>query len=727
MKYFVILILTLVLTIQGFSQKYSSDNNYNKINNLGSDLGTTIASRQNGDWSSSSTWQNGVVPTASDVVIIDNAVTVNGDYSCNGFTVNSGKSITINTNYSLTVFGNAMNNGTVTLNNGTSSAYTHLTLYGNYTNNSGASLSAQGSYTRIEFYGSSAQAFFNNGSITNKIYGLSLSNSAGLTLYNSTFPIVRVNLFNGKITNSDKILLGDGSTFGLVQRGVAGATSSAGSFDKSISVNVGTTGTYYLRYDGSSTAVTTGYEMSSATSIYYIFSNNPSNTRLNQSVTVKNGVELDGGQFIIGSNTLTMNNALFTSAGGTLTGGSSSKISFTGTVANATLPSVTLNTLTLNNSKGLTLTGNVTITNLLTLTSGILKTDVNNLYFTSTAINPTETNSNHIDGYAVMNARTVGTGSLNFLGCYFAAGSDNLGSVTVTRTTGTNAVYTNNNSKSIACNWDITAANQPVSGRNMTYNWFSAYDNSNSFGSANRAQVYYSTDNGTTWALIGAMANPLVNSTQRAITINTTHYSRWSIGAEDSPLPVTLSSFTASVSGSNVKLTWGTSSETNNSGFEIYRSEKGLNNFEKTGFVKGNGTKNTPSIYTFEDRKLNTGKYDYQLKQIDNNGNYEIFKLGNSIEIGVPSKFTVSQNYPNPFNPVTKIDFSIPFVSKVKITVYDITGKTIKVLVDETRNAGNYTVDFNGSNLASGVYFYAVTASSNGNDYKEVKKMSVIK
>jgi len=74
--------------------------------------------------------------------------------------------------------------------------------------------------------------------------------------------------------------------------------------------------------------------------------------------------------------------------------------------------------------------------------------------------------------------------------------------------------------------------------------------------------------------------------------------------------------------------------------------------------------------------------------------------------------FKLSQNYPNPFNPATKIEISIPKSSAVKLIVYDILGRIITTLVNEKLNAGSYKVDFDGSDLSSGVYFYKLEAGS---------------
>ena len=191
-------------------------------------------------------------------------------------------------------------------------------------------------------------------------------------------------------------------------------------------------------------------------------------------------------------------------------------------------------------------------------------------------------------------------------------------------------------------------------------------------------------------------------------------------------LPVELISFTAITFSKNVKLNWVTATETNNSGFEILRSSQN-NNWVKVGYMTGNGTKTTPTSYSFDDRKLNTGKYNYRLKQIDYNGNFEYFNLTGQIEIGVPNKFDISQNYPNPFNPTTKIDFDLPYDSKVSMKLYDISGREVMTLLNETKAAGYYTVQMNGNDLSSGMYFYRINAEGNGQNYIMTKKAVLIK
>ena len=90
---------------------------------------------------------------------------------------------------------------------------------------------------------------------------------------------------------------------------------------------------------------------------------------------------------------------------------------------------------------------------------------------------------------------------------------------------------------------------------------------------------------------------------------------------------------------------------------------------------------------------------------------------------GVPSGFKLSQNYPNPFNSVTTIPFSVSRNSYVQLKVYNSLGQEVATLVNEEKPAGNYQVEFNASNLPSGVYLYRLEAG----DFVQTKKMVLVK
>ncbi|MCX6159753.1 MAG: C25 family cysteine peptidase [Ignavibacteriae bacterium] len=90
---------------------------------------------------------------------------------------------------------------------------------------------------------------------------------------------------------------------------------------------------------------------------------------------------------------------------------------------------------------------------------------------------------------------------------------------------------------------------------------------------------------------------------------------------------------------------------------------------------------------------------------------------------GIPTEFSLAQNYPNPFNPVTKINYSVPRQSIVTMKVFDILGREVAVLVNDNLKPGYYSVDFDGSNFASGVYFYKLEAGV----FSDVKRFILVK
>jgi len=120
---------------------------------------------------------------------------------------------------------------------------------------------------------------------------------------------------------------------------------------------------------------------------------------------------------------------------------------------------------------------------------------------------------------------------------------------------------------------------------------------------------------------------------------------------------------------------------------------------------------------SFIDKDIESGSYSYRLKQIDIDGSYS---YSNIVEVACnlqPITFELYQNYPNPFNPTTTIKYSIPAEVNplpggargglnVTLKIFDILGNEIATLINEQQRPGNYEVEFDGSKLSSGVYFY---------------------
>jgi hypothetical protein len=193
------------------------------------------------------------------------------------------------------------------------------------------------------------------------------------------------------------------------------------------------------------------------------------------------------------------------------------------------------------------------------------------------------------------------------------------------------------------------------------------------------------------------------------------------------PLPIELASFTASVKGNDVTLNWMTASEINNQGFEVERQlgsrQSAAGNWERIGFVDGKGTTTELNRYSYVDRSLSPGLYQYRIKQIDFDGTVEYYNLAETIEIGLPTEFILEQNYPNPFNPTTVIRYQLSVNSYITLRVYDVLGNELNTLVNEYKPAGSYEVEFDASALTSGVYFYKL--QSGGSIL--TKKMLILK
>ncbi|MBI4810721.1 MAG: T9SS type A sorting domain-containing protein [Ignavibacteriales bacterium] len=92
----------------------------------------------------------------------------------------------------------------------------------------------------------------------------------------------------------------------------------------------------------------------------------------------------------------------------------------------------------------------------------------------------------------------------------------------------------------------------------------------------------------------------------------------------------------------------------------------------------------------------------------------------------VPNEYELRQNYPNPFNPITKIEYAVPTNAKVNLKIYDVLGREVKTLVDEIQDVGYKSIEWNASNIASGVYlchFEATSVSDPRKTFMQVKKM----
>lgn len=241
---------------------------------------------------------------------------------------------------------------------------------------------------------------------------------------------------------------------------------------------------------------------------------------------------------------------------------------------------------------------------------------------------------------------------------------------------------------------------------------------------ADRLYIMKRVDMNSPWVCLPTSTEYEMGLPVRLVATGLQRFSQFAIGTDDGTLPVDLISFTSTVSNRDVNLKWTTAWEENNMRFDVQRkpvtsanvilsASEESQTWITIGSVAGSGTVYEERHYSYVDKNLVTGKYEYRLVQIDFDRNSTAdHTLLNTVEIGVPETFALSQNYPNPFNPVTKIGYEIPVESFVKLSVFDVTGREVATLVNENVTPGFYTAEFNASNFGSGVYFYRLNAGN---------------
>ncbi len=377
----------------------------------------------------------------------------------------------------------------------------------------------------------------------------------------------------------------------------------------------------------------------------------------------------------------------------TLTYGGSSTLEYDGSTAQTTsveLPGSGVNNLAIKNTNGVTLSNATTVSGSCSIATGasIVETAGQYVLGTTTTTQSVGTSASTLGGIGV---------SLN-------SGADNLGNVSVTRVAGSSGAVTVSGKTGINRKWTITSDNAPAAGRDLTLMWDAGDDNGKNPAAA---QVWKSTDAGSTWSAIGI---PVDASSSRSVTVNTNSFSQWTVSDGSNTLPVQLASFTAIGSHTGALLMWKTATETNCYGFEVERraisgQSSMSSDWKNVGFVCGSGSSNLPREYLFNDATTESGRFAYRIKQMDQDGSFTYYNAA-EVEIGcAPKMMTLCDNYPNPFNPTTNIEFSVPEDGHATLTIFNILGQKVATLFDDFAQAGFYMkVAFHASNLSSGMY-----------------------
>lgn len=372
------------------------------------------------------------------------------------------------------------------------------------------------------------------------------------------------------------------------------------------------------------------------------------------------------------------------------------------------LPS-TVNCLTINNSSGVTLTNSTSVDGTLTLTSGNITTGSDTLTIGSSG--SVSRSSGHVIG-SLKKSLSSGTatfevGTSNGYTPVSFANISGTGDFTVTTVSGKHPNAVGNNV--LGMYWTLTNG-----GINSADLQFTYLDGDISGTESNYAIGKYSSGS---WSFPSTSLNTTNNT---ASTSNVSSFSDFTLG-EVSALPVELNMFAAKVKSNSVQLIWSTATEVNNYGFEIERKCSN-GDWKKISFVQGHGNSNSPKNYTYSDQPLGDVAFKYRLKQVDFDGTFE---YSHEIEVKLDEikQFVLEQNYPNPFNPTTTIRFSLPVAAEVSISVFNLLGERVSLLINANLNEGYHEITFDGSSLTSGIYFYQLRAG----DFKATKKFIIAK
>lgn len=188
------------------------------------------------------------------------------------------------------------------------------------------------------------------------------------------------------------------------------------------------------------------------------------------------------------------------------------------------------------------------------------------------------------------------------------------------------------------------------------------------------------------------------------------------------PLPVELISFEAVPLNDVVELRWSTATEINVLGFELQKKAVPSTEWKTMVFIESANWTNSPLGYIYCDTEPFGGKtVVYRLIEVTIDGKKNI--LAEKSAALMPDKFVLYQNYPNPFNASTRIKFSLPVKSHVRISLYDLLGRQTAVVTVADFPPGFHSVGFNASSLSSGIYFIIITAGN----FIGVKKTIVLK
>lgn len=398
---------------------------------------------------------------------------------------------------------------------------------------------------------------------------------------------------------------------------------------------------------------------------------------------------------------------------GSLSGGTSS-LTFSGSSGQQTISgsgTISLYDLTFDNSSGVSIENDVTVSGSMTLSDGMITLDDATVHLESTAtLSGTSDQRYFVTSGNGALKRNVSSSAVSFpIGTSTSYAPVSL----------TNSGTTDNYSVRVQSSFD----NSPPGNNHVNLQWTIAEDlsgNSNlamsmqwnasdeSSGFSRSSTVYLGLWEGSYWTMTQGSVSGSDPYTLAVSGI--TGVGAFIVG-NDVPLPVELVTFTAVTNDGTVMLRWKTESELSNAGFEIHRSlDKAV--WDVTGFVYGHGSTAEPQDYEFTDeideRALRAGRIFYRLKQIDRSGDFRYSEVLD-VTIGKPV-LDFYGAYPNPTRQTAMIRFSIPEAMPVTLTVTDMLGREALHVFAGQKEAGTHSVVAKMDALTPGIYLCRLIA-----------------
>jgi hypothetical protein len=380
----------------------------------------------------------------------------------------------------------------------------------------------------------------------------------------------------------------------------------------------------------------------------------------------------------------------------------------------ATVASLTVGNTGPAGANRLLLPADLTISNLLTLSQGLVRTQGSaTLSLLDGARVVGEGKGQYVQGRLAVTRTDVTTGTVNFTnGLVLYLNGQALGPVKVTRTAGLGQAgvsYGQNvggAAQGIDQVWQVAATQQPSASAqaSVELRWFA--DTDNGFNAAQPAQLWRADQASGPWAPQGVPASVAVSGDERSFTATMTQLGVLTVSNTSQPLPVTLVSFTAQRLGADGLLKWATASELNNAYFVLESSTDGTT-FQRLGQVAGAGTSSQAHSYQFIDQNLAryaTGQVYYRLRQVDTDGT-ATYSPVRTVQVPAIEGLVVAA-YPNPSTSIQEVTLSLrtDHAGPAELLLTDVLGRPVGQQ-QLALPAGTSTVPLpESSQLAPGVY-----------------------